>query len=84
MDLPIAIGAGITYSYSSYITFTQSTSGDVYFDTVVNFIFIILVGRFLESKSKRHALVATQRLLDLQPRVATVIRNNEPAIVQVR
>lgn len=84
MDLPIAIGASITYIYSSYITFTKSTSGDVYFDTVVNFIFIILVGRFLEAKSKRHALVATQRLLDLQPRVATVIRDNEHIIVPVR
>ena len=84
MDLPIAIGASITYIYSTWITVSGTTSGDVYFDTVVNFIFIILVGRFLESKSKRHALAATQRLLDLQPRVATVIRDNEQKIVPVR
>lgn len=84
MDLPIAVGASITYLYSTWITVTGTTTGDVYFDTVVNFIFIILVGRFLEAKSKRHALAATQRLLDLQPRVATVIRDNEQKIVPVR
>lgn len=84
MDLPIAIGACITYIYSTHITINGSVTGEVYFDTVVNFIFIILVGRFFEAKSKRHALAATQRLLDLQPRVATVIREGEQKIVPVR
>lgn len=84
MDLPIALGATITYLYSVYILLTGSAVGEVYFDTVVNFMFVILVGRFLEAKSKRHAVAATQRLLDLQPRVATVIRNGESHIVPIR
>jgi Cu2+-exporting ATPase len=71
MDLPIAIGATITYLYSVYITVSGSTVGEVYYDTVVNFLFVILVGRYLEAMSKRQAVAATQRLLDLQPRVAT-------------
>ncbi|MET0026791.1 MAG: heavy metal translocating P-type ATPase [Candidatus Thiodiazotropha sp.] len=73
MDLPIAIGATITYLYSVYITVTGSVQGEVYYDTVVNFMFVILVGRYLEAMSKRQAVAATQRLLDLQPRVATRI-----------
>ena len=84
MDLPIAIGATVTWAYSSYITFTKSSFGDVYFDTVVNFIFIILVGRYLEAMSRRAALTATQRLLDLQPRVATVIDDGEEKLTPVR
>ena len=84
MDLPIAIGASTTYSYSIYVMLSQSQVGDVYFDTVVNFIFVILVGRFLEAKSKRHAISATQRLLDLQPRVAHVIRDGESQAVPIR
>ncbi|MCW8854072.1 MAG: heavy metal translocating P-type ATPase, partial [Gammaproteobacteria bacterium] len=84
MDLPIAIGASTTYSYSIYVMLSQSQVGDVYFDTVVNFIFVILVGRFLEAKSKRHAISATQRLLDLQPRIAHVIRNGETETVPIR
>ncbi|MEN8166394.1 MAG: heavy metal translocating P-type ATPase [Pseudomonadota bacterium] len=84
MDLPIAIGASITYLYSVYVTISGSTAGEVYFDTVVNFLFVILVGRYLEAISKRQAVAATQRLLDLQPKVATVIRDGEESIVPLR
>jgi len=84
MDVPIAIGATATYSYSVFVTLSQTSVGEVYFDTVVNFIFVILVGRFLEAKSKRHAVAATQRLMDLQPRVANVLRDNQTHIVPIR
>ena len=84
MDAPIAIGAVTTYSYSVFVTLSNTSVGEVYYDTVVNFIFVILVGRFLEAKSKRHAVAATQRLMDLQPRVANVIRDNETHIVPIR
>ncbi len=84
MDVPIAIGASITYLYSFYITLSGSVIGDVYWDTVVNFLFVILVGRFLESISKRQAVVATHRLLDLQPKVATAWRGEQEVLVPVR
>ncbi len=84
MDLPIAIGAVATYSYSTYITATGSINGDVYFDTVVNFLFVILVGRYLEAISKREALSATTRLLELQPKLATVLINGEAKIMPIR
>jgi len=71
MDLPIAIGVSTTYLYSLYVTLGLSSVGDVYWDTVVNFLFVILVGRYLEAISRRRAVASTQRLLDLQPRVAT-------------
>lgn len=76
MDLPIAIGALSTYSYSTYILITNPASHSVYFDTVINFLFVILIGRALEGLSKRHAIAATHRLMELQPRVATVLRND--------
>lgn len=84
MDLPIAIGATATYLYSTYITFSGSAIGEVYFDTVVNFIFVILIGRYLESAAKRQAVSSTQRLMDLQPRVATLLRNGEEEVVPIR
>ena len=71
MDLPIAIGVTTTYIYSLYVTLGISRIGDVYWDTVVNFLFVILVGRYLEAISRRKAVASTQRLLDLQPKVAT-------------
>ena len=83
MDLPIAIGATVTWAYSVYVTLNPA-AGEVYYDTVVNFLFVILVGRHLESLSRRHAVAASQRLLDLQPRVACVLRDGEERIVPVR
>ncbi len=84
MDLPIAIGASTTYLYSVYVMLGGSEIGEVYYDTVVNFMFVILVGRYLEAMSKRHAVAATQRLMDLQPRVATVLRDGQEVVVPMR
>nr|VFJ64801.1 MAG: Cu2+-exporting ATPase [Candidatus Kentron sp. DK] len=84
MDLPIAIGAGVSYLYSLYVTIAEPATGAVYYDTVVNFLFVILVGRYLEAISKRRAVNATQRLLDLQPRAATVRRAGEWQLVSTR
>lgn len=84
MDLPIALGACITYFYSVYITFLHPYSHGVYYDTVVNFLFVILIGRQLESMSKRKAVAATQRLLDLQPRGATVLRDGKEQLLPIR
>ncbi len=84
MDLPIALGASATYLYSTYITISDASVGEVYFDTVVNFIFVILIGRYLEAMFKRQAVASTQRLLDLQPRVATVLHDGEERIIPIR
>jgi len=84
MDLPIAIGASITYFYSLYVTVSGTRAGEVYWDTVVNFLFVILIGRFLEGLSRRDAVAATQRLFDLQPKVATVLRDGVQCVVPIR
>lgn len=82
MDLPIVIGLLVTYSYSLYVTVTGS--GEVYFDTVCNLIFVILIGRYLEGMFRHQAVSATKRLVELQPRVATVIRDGEEKILPIR
>ncbi|MCR4305358.1 MAG: heavy metal translocating P-type ATPase [Gallionella sp.] len=84
MDLPIAIGLTVTYVYSLYVTLNGSKAGEVYFDTVTNLIFVILVGRYLEGMFRHQAVSATHRLLELQPRVATVLLNGEEKITAIR
>lgn len=84
MDLPIAIGALATYLYSSYITIMKPAVGEVYFETVVIFLFIILVGRHLEMSSRNKALNATSRLMELQPKSASVIREGKEEMVSIR
>jgi Cu2+-exporting ATPase len=82
MDLPIAIGAVSTYLYSCRITLLGN--GEVYFDTVVTFLFVILIGRYLEGLSKRNASSAALRLMELQPRLATRLTESGEERVSVR
>jgi len=82
MDLPVTIGALATYSYSVWITL--SGSGEVYFDTVVTFLFIILVGRYLEGISRRNASSSNNRLMELQPRSALRMVDGETELISVR
>ncbi|MDX1592983.1 MAG: heavy metal translocating P-type ATPase [Gammaproteobacteria bacterium] len=84
MDLPIAIGALATYLYSTWAMVAGGNEAGVYFDTVVNFLFVILVGRHLEGLSRRQAMSATHRLLELQPRVATRLGEDGEQRVSVR
>ncbi|AGA90138.1 copper/silver-translocating P-type ATPase [Thioflavicoccus mobilis 8321] len=82
MDLPIALGAAITYLYSFVATLTGATA--VYWDTVVNLLFVLLIGRYLESLSRHQAVTATERLLELQPKAATVLRDDGEVLVPIR
>ncbi len=84
MDLPIVIGLSVTYLYSLYVTVNNSAIGEVYFDTVTNLIFVILVGRYLEGMFRHQAVSATNRLMELQPRVATVISGGEEKVTSIR
>ncbi len=75
MDLPISIGISTSFLWSSYVTIFQpkGIESHVYFDSVSMFIFLILVGRFLESSARETAGSATRHLLGLLPRSARLI-----------
>ncbi len=84
MDLPIAIGLSVTYAYSLYVTISGSQVGEVYFDTVTNLTFVILIGRYLEGMFRHQAVAATNRLMELQPRVATLLLQGEEKLTSIR
>jgi P-type Cu2+ transporter len=84
MDMPIALGLSVTYGYSLYVTITYSTVGEVYFDTVTNLIFVILIGRYLEGMFRHQAVSATRRLMELQPRVAIIMRDGQEQMTSIR
>lgn len=78
MDLLIAIGTSAAWAYSTIETFLPSifpVSG-VYFDAAAIIITLILLGNLLEHIQKRRASDAVRKLLDLQPRMAHVIRDS--------
>ncbi|MBF0622200.1 MAG: heavy metal translocating P-type ATPase [Magnetococcales bacterium] len=82
MDLPIALGALVTYFYS--VAVTVRGVGEVYFDSVATFVFVLLVGRYFESAARRKAAGATERLLSLEPQTAVVIRDGKEQTIPVR
>ncbi len=75
MDLPISIGITASFLWSSYVTIlpNPNTEGHVYFDSVSMFVFLILIGRFLESSARETAGSATRHLLALLPRSARMV-----------
>lgn len=83
MDVSISLGLLTTYFYSFYITFWVP-EGEVYFDTLVDLVFLLLIGRYLEAISKLKAVDATRRLMDLQPKVARLWQNDQEVITPVQ
>lgn len=84
MDLPIAIGLSVTYAYSVYVTLHPDYPGEVFFDTVTNLTFVILIGRYLEGMYRHQAVAATNRLMELQPRVATLLLEGVEKLIPIR
>ena len=76
MDTLIAIGTSAAYLYSATVTLIPDffPFKSVYFETAAVIITLILVGRLLETKTKEKASSAVRKLLDLQPRMAKVLR----------
>lgn len=82
MDLPVALGALITFFYSAWATVAHR--GDVYFDSASMFIFLILAGRYIEAAARKKAGSATARLASLKTAMATVIIGGVRASVPVK
>lgn len=88
MDSLIAIGASAALGYGLYglyriqravsygdmhtiIRFTH----DLYFESAATILTLITLGKYLEARSKRRTSDAIKRLMNLAPKVATVLRH---------
>jgi len=81
MDTLIAVGTGSAFVFSLAVTLkpdlfaSVGQSGEVYYDTTVTIITLILVGRFLESRAKMRTTEALKKLISLGAKTARVVRN---------
>lgn len=73
MDIPISIALLGAYSASGYATITGH--GEVYFESVSMFTFLLLLGRLLELRARRKASETSSNLLRLLPAMATLIKD---------
>ena len=85
MDTLIAIGTTAAYLYSAVVTIVPGyfPFESVYFETAAIIITLILIGRLLETRTKEKASNAVRKLLDLQPKMAKVIRREGNAEVEL-
>ncbi len=87
MDVPVALGIGAAFAASVYGSFIGSQ--DVYYDSVVMFVFFLLTGRFLEMNARKRSAEAAETLVKLIPAAAVrlpdyPVSRNEEAIGAVR
>ena len=68
MDMPVVIGVWAAFIAS--IEATVTGRGEVYFDSVSMFVFLLLGGRYLEGMARRRAGEAAETLIKLVPAFA--------------
>ncbi len=72
MDTLIALGTGTAYVYSLYATIFNM---HFYFEIAAFLIVLILLGQWLEEVTKSRASNAVEKLIELQAKEATVMRD---------
>jgi len=84
MDTLIAIGTSAAYFYSVVATFMPDIFGNhVYFESAAVIITFIMLGKWLEAVTKGKASGAIKKLMGLQAKTATVIRNGKEVEIPI-
>ena len=77
MDSLVALGTSAAFLYGVYsliqIAIGNAHSADLYFESAAVIIMMILLGKYFEAVSKGKTSEAIKKLMDLAPKVATVI-----------
>jgi heavy metal translocating P-type ATPase len=83
MDTLVALGTSVAYGYSlvvllftKYLT-DKGIDDHIYFETSAAILTLVLLGKFLESRAKGKASDAIKKLLQLQPQIAHVKKDNK-------
>ena len=96
MDTLVALGAGASFIYSTYALFAMTDAqllGDhwavmlymheFYFESAAMILTLITLGKMLEAFSKGKTTNALKSLMDLAPKTAVVVRDQEEITIPV-
>ena len=81
MDLLVATGTSAAWGYSLYNLIAGA--GDLYFESSVVIITLILFGKMLEARAKNRTSAAVSKLMDLTPKKAMALRDGKYVEVAV-
>ena len=83
MNTLVAVGTGTAYAFSALVVLfpewlpDAAAANNIYFDTAAAITTLILLGRLLEARAKRKTTDALQKLLNLQPKTAHILRDGK-------
>lgn len=87
MDSLVAIGTGSAYLYSLIMTIRipvdEMAVHSLYFESAAIVVTLVMVGKYMESRSKNKTSEAIRKLLELAPDTAIVVRGGEQTEVPV-
>ena len=94
MDTLVALGSGVSFLWSVYVYISAVSlqlSGDaggaihslhgLYFESAAMILALISLGKTLEERAKGKTTTALRALMDLSPKLATVLRGGEEVTV---
>jgi len=77
MDVMYSMGIGVAFGSSLLGTFGIILTGDfLFYETALMLAAFLMVGRYLEARAKGKTSEAIKKLIGLQPKTATVLRDN--------
>jgi Cu+-exporting ATPase len=80
MNTLVALGTGVSYGYSTFVTLWPGLAErwglplHVYFETSLVIIALVLMGRWMEQRARRRTASAIRALVGLAPKTARVVR----------
>ena len=87
MDTLVALGSGVSFAYSTVLTFMMVQDGThhdlhgLYFESAAMILALITVGKMLESRAKGKTTDAINSLVSLAPKTARVIRDGRECTI---
>ena len=96
MDSLVAVGSAAAMAYSIFVLYqlaygfghndaalVQQYHMSLYFESAGMILTLITVGKFLETRSRGKTSAAIEKLMDLAPKTATVLRNGQELTVPI-
>ena len=81
MDVPVSIGISVAFAGSLWSTFNGH--GEVYYDSVVMFVFFLLTGRYFELVARKKSAETADELVHSTPAVANRVDNDQEIMLPV-
>ncbi|HVN65016.1 MAG TPA: heavy metal translocating P-type ATPase [Methanomicrobiales archaeon] len=82
MDVMYSMGIGVAYGASVLGTFGIVLTPDfMFYETALMLAGFLMLGRYLEARAKGRTSDAIRKLMDLAPRMATVVRDGTEVVI---